>query len=205
MAKLSFIHRFVPATSSGKPPLLLLHGTGGDENDLIPLGDMVAPGAALLSPRGKVLEGGAPRFFRRLREGVFDEDDLRLRAGELADFIAEARAAYDLPAPIALGFSNGANIAAAMLMLRPEALAGAILLRAMPPLKEPPEVDLKGTPILLVSGTTDPIIPAAGASRLAATLTRDGAALRHEILSAGHGLTQADVTLARQWLASLAA
>jgi phospholipase/carboxylesterase len=103
-----------------------------------------------------------------------------------------------------MGFSNGANIAAAMLMLRPEAQAGAILLRAMPPLKEPPEVDLKGTPILLVSGTSDPIITAAGASRLAATLTRDGAVLRHEILSAGHGLTQADVTLVRQWLAGLA-
>jgi phospholipase/carboxylesterase len=204
MTKLSFIHRFVPATSPGKPPLLLLHGTGGDENDLISLGEMVAPGAALLSPRGKVLEGGAPRFFRRLREGVFDEDDLRLRTGELADFVAEARTAYDLPAPIAMGFSNGANIAAAMLMLRPEAQAGAILLRAMPPLKEPPEVDLKGTPILLVSGTSDPIITAAGASRLAATLTRDGAVLRHEILSAGHGLTQADVTLVRQWLAGLA-
>jgi phospholipase/carboxylesterase len=205
MTKLSFIHRFVPATSPGKPPLLLLHGTGGDENDLIPLGEMVAPGAALLSPRGKVLEGGAPRFFRRLREGVFDEDDVRLRAGELADFVAEARAAYDLPAPVAMGFSNGANIAAAMLMLRPETLAGAILLRAMPPLKEPPAVDLKGAPILLVSGASDPIIPAAGASRLAATLTRDGAVLRHEILPAGHGLTQSDVTLARQWLASLAA
>ena len=204
MAKLSFIHRFVPATSPGKPPLLLLHGTGGDENDLITLGEMVAPGAALLSPRGKVLEGGAPRFFRRLREGVFDEDDVRLRAGELADFVAEARAAYDLPAPVAMGFSNGANIAAAIMMLRPEALAGAILLRAMPPLKEPPAVDLKGTPILLVSGASDPIIPVAGASRLAAVLTRDGAALRHEVLPGGHGLTQSDINLARGWLANVA-
>ena len=133
-ADLSFIHRFEPAQSAGRPPLLLLHGTGGDENDLLPLGRMISPGSALLSPRGKVLEGGMPRFFRRLAEGVFDEADVRRRANELADFIAEAREAYGLAAPVAVGFSNGANIAAAVLTLRPEALAGAVLLRAMVPL-----------------------------------------------------------------------
>ena len=100
---LSFIHRFEPATDPTMPPILLLHGTGGDEDDLIPLGRFVAPGAALLSPRGKVLERGMPRFFRRLSEGVFDEDDVRLRAGELADFVAEARRTYGLAAPIAVG------------------------------------------------------------------------------------------------------
>jgi phospholipase/carboxylesterase len=122
---LSFTHRFEPAGRLDAPPLLLLHGTGGDESDLLPLGRAVAPGSALLSPRGKVLEAGMPRFFRRLREGVFDEEDVRARANELADFVAKARAAYGLAAPVALGFSNGANIAAAMLLLRPEALAGA--------------------------------------------------------------------------------
>ncbi len=142
--KLSFIHRFEPATEQGLPPLLLLHGTGGDENDLIDLGRIVSPGSALLSPRGKVLEGGMPRFFRRLKEGVFDEDDVRKRANELADFVEEARKEYGLPAPIALGFSNGANIAAATLLLRPEALAGAVLLRAMVPLAQPPAADLSG-------------------------------------------------------------
>ena len=111
---LSFIHRFEPALGARPPPLLLLHGTGGDENDLLPLGRMMsAPDAALLSPRGKVLEGGMPRFFRRLAEGVFDEDDVRRRADELADFVASRAQAYGLAAPVALGFSNGANIAAA--------------------------------------------------------------------------------------------
>ena len=114
ITELSHIHRFEPATEPGRPPLLLLHGTGGDESDLLPLGRMIAPGAALLAPRGQVLENGAPRFFRRLREGVFDEADVVRRAHALADFVTEARAAYGLAAPVALGFSNGANIAAAL-------------------------------------------------------------------------------------------
>jgi predicted esterase len=129
METLGFIHRF----EEGRPderPLLLLHGTGGDENDLIPLARMIAPTASLLSPRGKVLENGMPRFFRRLAEGVFDEDDVRRRANELADFVTNARERYDMAPPIALGYSNGANIAAAVLLVRPSELAGAILRRA---------------------------------------------------------------------------
>src|ERR1044071_6750297 len=108
-----------------------------------------------------------PRFFRRRAEGVFDEEDVRFRALELADFVAEAREAYGLPAPIALGFSNGANIAAAMLQLRPQALAGAVLLRAMVPLQDAPRSKLEGLPVLIVSGAADPIIPAENAERLA--------------------------------------
>ena len=135
---LSFIHRFVPGHQADTPPILLLHGTGGDESDLLPLGQAIAPGAALLSARGKVLEHGMPRFFRRLAEGVFDEKDVRHRANELANFIEEARQKYQLTAPVALGYSNGANIAAAMLFLRPDALAGAMLLRAMVPLRDLP-------------------------------------------------------------------
>ncbi|OWJ68602.1 alpha/beta hydrolase [Inquilinus limosus] len=194
--ELSFIHRFEPEA----PPLLLLHGTGGDESDLLPLGRAVAPGSALLSPRGKVLESGMPRFFRRLREGVFDEDDVRARANELADFVAEARAAYGLAAPVALGFSNGANIAAAMLLLRPEALAGAALLRAMVPLAEPPAADLRGRPVLLLSGEMDPIVPADNAARLARMLGTAGAEVTHRILPTGHGLSQADVATVSAWL-----
>ena len=136
-AGLSFTHRFAPATTAAARPLLLLHGTGGDENDLLALGRMVAPGAALLSPRGKVLENGMPRFFRRLAEGVFDEDDVRKRAHELADFIEAACRHYGIAAPVALGYSNGANIAAAILLLRPAVLAGAVLLRTMVPLGAP--------------------------------------------------------------------
>ncbi|MET0867515.1 MAG: alpha/beta hydrolase, partial [Pseudorhodoplanes sp.] len=168
--KLSFVHRFEPAADASRPPLLLLHGTGGDENDLVDLGRMVATGSALLSPRGKVLEGGSLRFFRRLAEGVFDEDDVRKRANELADFIGEARKAYGLPAPVALGFSNGANIAAATLLLRPEALSGAVLLRAMVPLAEPPAASITGKPVLILSGSMDAMIPASNAETLAASL-----------------------------------
>jgi phospholipase/carboxylesterase len=202
-ASLSFIHRFVPATAPALPPLLLLHGTGGDENDLIDLGRAVAPGAALLSPRGKVLEDGMPRFFRRLSEGLFDEADVVARAHELADFLAEARAAYALPAPVALGFSNGANIAAALLLLRPEVLAGAALLRPMVPLAEPRVSDLAEKRVLMISGGADPIIPASNASRLATLFTGRGAALDHRVLPAGHGLSQGDVDITRTWMASL--
>ncbi|MDQ0349577.1 alpha/beta hydrolase [Ancylobacter vacuolatus] len=199
-AALSFVHRFQPATKADAPPLLLLHGTGGDENDLIPLGGMIAPGAALLSPRGKVLEGGMPRFFRRLREGVFDEDDVRARASELAGFIAEARVAYGLAAPIAVGFSNGANIAAALLLTQPDVLAGAVLMRAMVPLAVPPPADLAGRRVLLLSGAMDPIVPEENAGRLASQLRASGADLDHRTLPAGHGLSQADLPLARQWI-----
>jgi phospholipase/carboxylesterase len=202
MAELSHLHRFEPASQSGRPAILLLHGTGGNENDLIPLSGVVAPGSALLAPRGQVLENGMPRFFRRLAEGVFDEDDVRRRANELADFVAEARTAYELPAPIALGFSNGANIAAAMLLLRPDALAGAILLRAMVPLAEPPAAELEGTPVLILSGASDPIVPADNAARLARLLASAGAAVRHETVSAGHNLSQSDVDLAKAWMES---
>jgi phospholipase/carboxylesterase len=203
-ADLSFIHRFEPATDAGRPPLLLLHGTGGDEDDLLPLGRMIAPVSALLSPRGKVQEGGMPRFFRRLAEGVFDEADVRRRANELADFVAEAREAYGLAAPVAVGFSNGANIAAAVLTLRPEALAGAVLLRAMVPLADASAGDLRGKGVLLLSGAADPIVPADNAARLAAILKDGGADVEHKVLPVGHGLSQADVTLAKAWLDSKA-
>jgi phospholipase/carboxylesterase len=193
-----FIHRFEPGTAQARP-LLLLHGTGGDENDLIPLGRAVAPGAALLSPRGRVLEHGMPRFFRRLAEGVFDEDDVRRRAVELADFVDDARNRYGLAAPVALGYSNGANIAAAVLLLRPQALSGAMLLRAMAPLREPPRADLAGKPVLIVSGAQDPIAPPDNAARLADVLRQSGAAVEHRVLSAGHPLSNADVKLARDW------
>src|SRR3954463_10095653 len=173
--ELSHRHRFVPATFAGQPPILLLHGTGGDENDLLLLGQTIAPGAALLSPRGKVLEGGMPRFFRRLAEGIFDEEDVRRRANALAEFVLEAREVYGLDAPIAVGFSNGANIAAAVLQLRPEVLAGAVLLRAMVPLQDPPSVDLTGKPVLILSGASDPIVPVDNAKRLAALLMAAGA------------------------------
>lgn len=200
-----FIHRFEPARDAGSPPLLLLHGTGGDEADLLGLGGMISPGSALLSPRGRVLEHGLPRFFRRLAEGVFDEDDVRRRAAELGDFVAEARQRYGLAAPVAVGFSNGANIAAALLLLRPDALSGAVLLRAMVPLSDPPKADLDGKPVLLLSGQADPIVPASNSAKLAALLSDAGARVDHKILPTGHQLSQADVTLANLWIGGVKA
>ena len=199
-ANLSFVHRFEPGQRVDTAPILLLHGTGGDENDLVSLGAMIAPGSALLSPRGKVLERGMPRFFRRFAEGVFDEDDVRERAYELADFVDAARQRYGIGAPVALGYSNGANIAAAVMLLRPQTLAGGMLLRALVPLTRPAKVDLAGTPVLIVSGGHDPIIPPQSASRLAAMLTAARAKVDHRTIPVGHELSQADVAIAKDWL-----
>ena len=200
MSALSLVHRYVPATKAGVPPLLLLHGTGGDENDLLPLGEAIAPGAALLSPRGTVLENGMPRFFRRLAEGAFDIPDLMARTYELADFVAAARAAYGLAPPIAVGFSNGANIAASLLLTQPSQLAGAVLMRAVLPFDPPATLKLNGRPVLLLSGEADPLVPAASSNRLAAALKAAGANVDHDIIPAGHNLTQKDVVIAKNWL-----
>lgn len=197
--ELSFIHRFEQGTSSAAP-LLLLHGTGADENNLLPLGKALAPDRSLLSPRGKVLENGMPRFFRRLAEGVFDEQDVIRRAHELADFIVAAGETYKLSKPVVVGFSNGANIAAAILLLRPEVLSGAILLRAMVPLKNPPKAELDQKRVLIISGASDPIIPASNATLLVTMLKDAHADVQHETIPTGHNLTQIDVTLANKWL-----
>ncbi len=200
---MSVIHRFQPASTSGGAPLLLLHGTGGDESDLLPLGATLSPGAALLSPRGQVLEHGMPRFFRRLAEGVFDEDDVRRRVHELGAFVGAARQRYGIDAPIAVGYSNGANIAAALLLLEPEVLAGAVLFRAMVPFRQPPAAKLQRKPVLMLSGLGDPIVPAANSARLDSQLSDADADVTHTTLPAGHQLSQADVALARDWLAGL--
>jgi len=198
---LGFIHNYVPAADRTRAPLLLLHGTGGDENDLLPFGERLAPGAALLSPRGKVLEHGAPRFFRRLAEGVFDMEDLAARTRELAEFIERARKTYKLGKPIAFGFSNGANIAASLLLTRPEILAGAVLLRAMTPFEPQTLPDLSGVPVLMLSGAVDPIVPASSREKLAEMLIAAGADVSHEIVPAGHNLSPRDLAAAERWLA----
>ncbi len=195
-----FVYRFEPAERAGAPPLLLLHGTGGDESDLLELGRMLSPDSALLSPRGRVLENGMPRFFRRLAEGVFDEDDVRRRAAELADFVDAMRRRLGSGAPVAVGYSNGANIAAAMMLLRPGTLSGAILLRAMVPLSDPPRPDLAGAPVLVAAGQMDPIVTASNSAKLAEILGDAGADVTHRTLPAGHQLSQADLVLTREWL-----
>jgi predicted esterase len=203
----TFTHRFIPA-EPGAPPitLLLLHGTGGDENDLLGLGRLLVPGAALLSPRGKVLEHGMPRFFRRLAEGVFDLDDLNARTHELADFVADAarRYGFDPGRVIAVGFSNGANIAASMLLLRSQTLMGALLFRAMVPFVPETPPNLAGTPVFIAAGTSDPIVPREQPEQLAAMLRAAGAAVHLHWEPAGHGLTQDDLRAAQAWLTEVA-
>jgi phospholipase/carboxylesterase len=195
-----FIHRFVPATVPGRTPLLLLHGTGGDESDLLALGRELGPGRALLSPRGQVLEGSMPRFFRRLAEGVFDVADVRRRAADLAAWVDAACAQHGLDRPLAVGFSNGANIAAALLLLHPGTLAGGVLLRALAPVEPESPVALDGKPVLVLTGSNDPINPIPNGERLAQLLRENGADVTHDIVSASHGLTAADLEIARKWL-----
>jgi predicted esterase len=200
---LGFVHRFVPPASPGVPTLLLLHGTGGDEDDLIQLGTLLLPGAAMLSPRGKVLEHGAPRWFRRLALGVFDEADLIRRTRELSTFVGAAAAAYELDPKriIAVGFSNGANIAASMFLLHPGVLRAGVLLRAMVPFEPETLPDLSGVPIYIASGRFDPMIPAANAERLAAMFEEAGAEVRLAWDDQGHNLAPDEVDAARRWLA----
>jgi predicted esterase len=198
-----FIHRFIPGPAgSTAQTLLLLHGTGGDENDMIPLGRDLDPTATLLSPRGNVLENGMPRFFRRLAEGIFDEEDLIRRAHELADFVgtAAARYAIDPKGMIAVGYSNGANIAAAILLLRPEVFSAAILFRAMVPLVPASLPNLAQARVLISSGKQDPIVPVENAQRLAAMLQAAGAEVTLRFEVAGHALVFCDIEAAKEWL-----
>jgi phospholipase/carboxylesterase len=201
-SQLEFKHRFVPGTNASGPVLLLLHGTGGTEEDLLGLGSALRPGAPLVSPRGKVLENGMPRFFRRLAEGVFDEADLIRRTHELADFVEAARVHYDLGSRpvVAAGYSNGANIAASLLLLRPGTLRGAILLRAMVPLIPEKAPDLAGVPVFLAGGRGDRIITPDNTGRLARLLQEAGATVSLHWSPAGHSLVPADIEDARSWL-----
>jgi phospholipase/carboxylesterase len=201
---LGFPHVFVPATAPGAATLLLLHGTGGDEHDLLPLARL-APGAAALSPRGKVLEQGAPRFFRRLAEGVFDVEDVTRRAGELAEFVIAAAAHYrfDRSRVLAMGYSNGANIASAVMLLHPGVLAGGVLFRAMVPLEPDPLPSITGTRVLISNGRMDPIVSEQETQRLARLLQRAGADVEVHWQPAGHQLMPSDFTVAKTWLQSI--
>jgi predicted esterase/catechol 2,3-dioxygenase-like lactoylglutathione lyase family enzyme len=204
---LGFVHRYVPPEAGAEPAggttLLLLHGTGGDENDLLPLGRGLLPGAGMLSPRGKVLERGAPRFFRRLAEGVFDQEDLARRTNELAEFIVSAATAYalDRDGIVAVGFSNGANIAASLLLRRPGLLRGAVLLSPMLPYEPDALPDLSGTSVFIGAGRTDPIAPAEQVERLATVLRQTGADVTVHWQSAGHTITKDELDAAHRWMA----
>jgi predicted esterase len=219
--QLGFIHRFIPPKNKGSgartrtrtseqgtkvfTTLLLLHGTGGNEEDLIPLAYELDQRAAILSPRGKVLENGvAPRFFRRLAEGVFDIEDLKFRTDELASFVNDASKFYgfDLQRTIAIGYSNGANIASSLLLLRPEIVSSAILFRAMVPLV--PEIlpDLSNKNIFMSSGLYDPIVSKQEAERLFGLFKNAGAKVSLSWQESGHELTMEEVQKAKEWLHS---
>jgi phospholipase/carboxylesterase len=206
---LNLVHRFLPASSGEiqhSETLLLLHGTGGNENDLIELGRSLAPTANLLSPRGKILENGMPRFFRRLAEGVFDEKDLIQRTHELADFVLAAADHYGFSQQkiTAVGYSNGANIAASLMLLRPEILEKAVLLRAMVPLVPETAPVLTGRKVFLASGLSDPILPIENARRLSKMLSDAGADVSFHPIQTGHQLTSGELDQARIWLAGSA-
>jgi phospholipase/carboxylesterase len=198
-----FVHRYFPGESG--VTLLLLHGTGGDENDLVPLGRELAPDATVLSPRGKVSEYGAARFFRRLAEGVFDHEDLVFRTHELAEFVEAAAEEYgfDLSKLIAVGYSNGANVAASLMLLHPGLLRAAVLFRAMVPFEPEAVPDLSGMPVFLAAGRMDRMIPPENTERLAEVLREAGADLDLRWRNTGHPLTYEEVAEAKQWLSTL--
>ena len=221
MNQLGFNHRFIPSHSnaisgdethketskdnkSKSLTLLLLHGTGGNEDDLIPVGQMLSSSASLLSPRGKVLEHGMPRFFRRLAEGVFDIDDLKFRTQELAKFVYDASSKYsfDLGKTIAVGFSNGANIAASLLLIKPQVMAGAVLFRPMLPFVPKPLPDLSGKKMVILSGRHDPIVSREQAESLLSLLENAGAEVEMKWQASGHELSQNDVQVALKWLSA---
>ena len=201
---LGFIHAYEAGSGdAASTALLLLHGTGGNETDLVPLGRMIAPGATIVSPRGKVLENGMPRFFKRLAEGVFDQEDLKVRTAELREFVTAAEQAYDIEpgSMVAVGYSNGANIAASLLLTFPGVFKRAILLRAMVPFELDSLPDLSGTSVFISAGKQDPLIPADQTEVLATMLREAGADVTLEYLAPGHGLVREDVDRASAWLA----
>lgn len=203
--KFDFVHRFIAGQRPGAVPLLLLHGTGGNEDDLLSLGQALAPGSPLLSPRGQVLEEGMPRFFRRYAEGIFDVEDIKFRAGELARFISQARTHYQLgdAPPIAVGFSNGANIAAALLLLHPGILSGGLLLRPMVPLVPEPLPQLSQVRVLIAAGRRDPIVRPDQSQALADLLTQAGADVTLHWTPGGHNLTREDLEVGERWMAAV--
>ena len=196
------IYQQPPASMDGGRTLVALHGTGGSESDLIPLAARIDKTSAILSVRGNVLENGKPRFFRRYDDFVFDEKDIARRVGALSRFLKKAAAGYARrpDSLTALGYSNGANMAAAALLLEPDLFAAAILLRPMLPLKQPPARDLGGRPILILRGSRDAIIPSDSTDRLIDLLAKNGARVSVSRLDAGHGITDQDIDEIERWM-----
>ncbi|HEX6443894.1 MAG TPA: alpha/beta hydrolase [Streptosporangiales bacterium] len=196
-------HRFLPGAGAG-PVFVALHGTGGTPDDLVPVARELSPDAPVLAPAGPVSEHGMARWFRRLAEGVFDTEDVIARTQQLAGFLQAARAEHglgDRPL-VAVGFSNGANIAAALTLLRPDVLTRAVLFNAMTPVPDPPLLDLTGTYVLLVNGRRDPMAPTDSAERLVALLRERSADVQEHWHAGGHQLTVDGLVAAKRWFAA---
>ncbi|MCE5200691.1 MAG: alpha/beta hydrolase [Armatimonadota bacterium] len=203
--RLDFIHRFEPSKEHGDTRvLLLLHATGGDENQMVPIAHTLAPEATFLSPRGKIVENGNARFFRRFAEGVFDEEDLVFRTSELAEFVEKACMEYSLDCSniIAIGYSNGANIAASLLLLQPQVLAGAVLFRPMVPLIPQKIPKLDGKRIFIAAGKSDPIVSVEQTMQLCDLLRQAGADVTLHWEDSGHAIVGGDIKAARNWMES---
>lgn len=200
--ELGFVHLFIPAEKPDSPTLLLLHGTGGDEKDLLPLGRELWPGAALLGVRGQVLENGMPRFFRRFAEGVFDVDDLKARTEQLAQFLDAAAERYRFHERhlIAVGYSNGANIAASLMLLHPHYLAAGILFRPQVPFTPDLMRNFGALSVFIAAGIRDPIVPRDQTEQLAALLEAGGADVSMFWHRGGHELGDDDIAAAKTWL-----
>ncbi|MBW4082118.1 alpha/beta hydrolase [Paenibacillus sp. S150] len=196
------IHIFRKGTDESLPTLVLLHGTGGSENDLLPLAGLLSPGASVLGVRGNVLENGMPRYFRRLAEGVFDEEDLIFRTHELKQFLDEAAVKYGFDSGnlVAVGYSNGANIAGSLLFHYGSIFRAAVLLHPMVPLRGLSLPSLKEAAVFIGAGTNDPIIPAEETRELESLLRGADAEVTTHWGSQGHRLSAAEAEAARDWL-----
>ena len=198
----SAARRAAPESVDDGRTIVTLHGTGGSEHDLVDIAGSIAPASAILSPRGNTLEKGLARFFRRLDNNVFDENDVVRRAHALADFLHQAASRYgrDTTRLVACGYSNGANIAAAVLQVRPEIFASAVLLRPMLPLPKLDLPDLRGKTILILRGRHDTVIPGRSTDQLIRKLEQAGAEVYTHTLDTGHRLTKEDIAIASRWL-----
>ncbi|MDQ1910817.1 alpha/beta hydrolase [Paenibacillus sp. GD4] len=197
-------HIFQKGSDPEAPTLVLFHGTGGTEQDLLPVAQIVSPASSVLSIRGNVLENGMPRFFKRLSEGVFDEEDLLIRTNELHEFLGEAAAAYGLDRTqfVAIGYSNGANIAGSLLFHHQGAWKGAILHHPMVPRRGIEIPKLNGTPIFIGAGTNDPICTPQETEELEQLLRDAGGDITVSWESFGHRLTHSEVNTAAAWFQS---
>ena len=197
-------HLYQAGSDHNAPTLLLLHGTGGNERVLLPLAEIVDPDASVLSVRGNVLENGMPRFFRRLAEGIFDEEDLVFRTHELNDFLQTAAEQYGFKRNhiVAIGYSNGANIAASLLLHIPNALAGAVLHHPMVPRRGLQLPDLSKLPVFIGAGRNDPICLPRETDELSSMLTQAGADVQVHWENSGHQLTAIEVASAAEWYKS---